>query len=309
MKKISFVIPCYGSEKTIESVVSEVKQAVKKRKGYDYEIILVNDNSPDKVLSVIEKLCKADRKIRAVSLSKNFGQQSALMAGQAAVSGEIVVCLDDDGQSPVYNLYQMTDKLDEGFDVVFARYGIKKQSLLKNFGSWLNLVMLRVLLNKPKGIEFSSYFVMRRFISDEMIKYRNPYPYNMGLILSITRNIANVDCSDRQRISGRTGYTFSKLVALWVNGLTNFSVKPLRVATFFGVACGTFGFAFGIYTVVHKIMDPAVPVGYSAIVSMVSFVGGVILMVLGIIGEYVGRIFLSINRIPQYVVKKKINLK
>ncbi len=309
MTRLSFVIPCYGSENTISSVVAEIKATVAARQGFDYEIILVNDNSPDNVISVIRSICAADEKIKGISLSKNFGQQSALMAGQSAVSGELVICLDDDGQSPVNNLYEMIDKLNEGPEVVFARYGVKKQSLLKNFGSWLNLIMLRILLNKPRGIEFSSYFVMRRFISDEMIKYKNPYPYNMGLILSITRRIANVDCNDRKRLSGKTGYTLAKLVGLWTDGLTNFSVKPLRVAIYCGMIGGIFGFCFGVYTVINKILNPDVPVGYSAIISMVSFVGGVILFMQGIIGEYVGRMFISINKIPQFVVREKINFK
>jgi undecaprenyl-phosphate 4-deoxy-4-formamido-L-arabinose transferase len=307
--KLSFVIPCYGSEKTIEKVVEEIKQTMAGLGGCTHEIILVNDSSKDGVFEVIKKLCGGDPDIKALSLSKNFGQQSALMAGQSAVSGDLVICLDDDGQSPVYNLGEMLAKLNEGYDVVFAKYGIKKQSLIKNFGSWLNLVMLRILLNKPKGIEFSSYFVMRRFISDEMIKYTNPYPYNMGLILSITRRIANVECSDRKRISGRTGYTLTKLIALWTDGLTNFSVKPLRIAIYCGMLGGFLGLCFGIYTVINKLINPDVPVGYSAIISVVSFVGGVILFMQGIIGEYVGRMFISINKIPQYVIKEKINIK
>jgi undecaprenyl-phosphate 4-deoxy-4-formamido-L-arabinose transferase len=309
MRTLSFVIPCYGSEKTIEKVVDEIRKTVGKRKGNAYEIILVNDRSPDGVLEVIKKICGGDKKVKGISLSKNFGQQSALMAGQAAATGDAVICLDDDGQSPVNNVYEMIDMLDGGYDVVFAKYGIKKQSVMKNFGSWLNLVMLGLMLNKPKNIEFSSYFVMRRLISDEMIKYKNPYPYNMGLILSITRNIGNFKCEDRSRLSGKTGYTFAKLVGLWVNGLTNFSIMPLRMATFLGVITGTFGFAFGVYTVINKILNPDVPVGYSAIVSMFSFIGGIILLVLGIIGEYIGRIYISINRIPQYVVDKRINFK
>lgn len=307
--KISFVIPCYGSENTIDKVVGEIIQSVRTRRGYDYEIILVNDCSPDNVIKVIRKLCSKNSRIKALSMSKNFGQQSALMAGQGIASGDIVICLDDDGQSPVYNFYQMIDKLNEGYDVVFAGYGIKKQSMFKNFGSWLNQKMLQALLNMPKGIELSSYFVMRRYISDEMIKYKNPYPYNMGLILSITRNISNFICEDRKRISGRTGYTFTKLLGLWIDGMTNFSVKPLRVATFLGAIGGTFGLCFGVYTVINKIINPATPVGYSAIISMVSFVGGVMLSVLGILGEYVGRMFISINKIPQYVVREKFNIK
>ena len=309
MAKLSFIIPCYGSEKTISQVIKEIKQTVVRRREYEYEIILVNDSSPDNVYDVIIKLCKKDKRIKAVNLTKNYGQQAALMAGQAQVTGDIVICLDDDGQSPVNELFKLINKLQTGYDVVFADFGMKKQSIFKNFGSWINLKMLQALLNSPKGLAYSSYFAMRRNISDAMIKYTNPYPYNVGLILSVTRNIATVPCEDRKRLFGRTGYTFTKLIALWVNGLTNFSIKPLHIATFLGLLCGGFGFGFGLYTVISKIFNPNLPIGYSSIIAMISFVGGAILFVLGIIGEYVGRIFISINKIPQYVVKEKINIK
>ncbi len=308
MTKLSFVIPCYGSEKTIGHVVEEIKRTVEIKNDYIYEIILVNDHSPDGVFTVIRELCKEDPKVKAVSLTRNFGQQAALMAGQNQVTGDIVICLDDDGQSPVNELHRLLDKLNEGYDVVYAGYGTKKQSMLKNFGSWLNLRMVEILLNRPRKIKLSSYFVMRRLISDEMIKYKNPYPYNIGLILSITRKIASIDCEDRERLNGKSGYTFAKLVGIWLDGFTNFSVQPLRVATVLGGICGAFGFGFGIYTVIHKIMNPDIPAGYSAIISMISFIGGMILLMLGMIGEYIGRIFISINKIPQYVINEKINI-
>ena len=309
MIKLSFVIPCYGSEHTLEKVIAEIKETVKAGRGYDYEIILVDDNSPDDVFGVIKKLCAADKKIKGVRLTKNFGQQSALMAGLRAAGGNLVICLDDDGQSPASEIYKLIEKVDEGYDVVYAGYGMKKQSLLKNFGSWLNSFMFEVILNKPPHIKLSSFFVMKRIVSEEMIKYKNPYPYNIGMILSITRKITSVQCEDRQRLTGRTGYTFAKLVGLWLNGFINFSVKPLRVATVLGFICGLFGLGFGIYTVIYKILNPAVPAGYSAIISMVSFIGGMNMLLLGLVGEYIGRIYLSINRNPQYVVRETVNIK
>jgi len=307
MNKISFVIPCYGSENTLEQVVKEIRETVGAEKDYGYEIVLVNDNSPDNVFDVIKKLCVSDKQVKAVSLAGNFGQHAALMAGLRHVTGDFVVCLDDDGQTPANAVFSLIEKLKQGHDVAFADYGIKKQSLLKNLGSWVNLIMLRAFMNAPKGIIFSSYFAMRRLVSDEMVKYKSPYPYSVGLILSITRNIVNVKCEDRKRFAGKSGYTLNKLLSLWINGVTNFSTKPLQLATFLGVICGAFGFGFGIYTVAYKMLNPGVPVGYSAIISMISFIGGVILLVLGIIGEYVGRIFISINRMPQYVIKEEIN--
>lgn len=309
LEKISFVIPCYRSEKTIPLVAQSIKETMALRKEYDYEIILVNDSSPDNVFDVICDMAEKDEKIKGIDLSKNFGQHSALMTGFRFVTGDIVVCLDDDGQTPASELFVLVDKLLEGYDVVFAKYSNKKHSLFRNFGSTVNDLMARAMLDKPKELAMMSYFCCRRFIIDEVIKYNNPYPYVSGLLLRSTKKIANVEIHHQDRLEGNSGYTFKKLIGLWINGFTSFSVKPLRIATFLGVVCAAIGFLFGIYVVLNKLfLNPSAPMGYSSIMAVLVFLGGMILMMLGLIGEYIGRIYISLNNSPQAVIRQTVNI-
>ena len=213
-EKVSFVIPCYNSSLTLEKVVAEIRDTMEKLNKYTWEIILVNDCSPDNTFQVIEKLCTRYTNICGVNLAKNFGQHGALMAGFHQVKGDILVCLDDDGQTPADEVGRLLDKIEAGEDVVYASYAHKRHSLFRNFGSFVNEKMAQFLLGKPKELYVSSYFAARRFIVDEMLKYENAYPYVIGLVLRTTKKISNVPVNHRQREIGESGYTLSKLLAL-----------------------------------------------------------------------------------------------
>lgn len=308
MKRLSFVIPCYRSEYTIENVVQEIIETVSKNTEYEYEIILINDNSPDNVLNKIANLCNRNNNIKAIDLTSNFGQHSALMAGYSFCTGDIVISLDDDGQTPIDEVFTLIGKLDEGYDVIYGSYDNKKHNFFRNLGSTINDIMSEYLINKPKKLKVSSYFVARKFIIDEVIRYNNSYPYILGLILRTTRNIGNINVMHRDRIHGTSGYSFRKLMSLWLNGFTAFSVKPLRVATVLGFVFALIGFVFGGYTIVNKLLHPQTPAGYSSIMSALLFIGGMIMLMLGLVGEYIGRIYISINNSPQYVIRETINI-
>ena len=305
-KTVSFVIPCYRSERTIEGVVREIRQSMER----DYpscglEIILVNDGSPDGTWDRIRAICGGDDRVKGICLSRNFGQHAALMAGLAASAGEYVVCLDDDGQTPADEAHKLIRALDEGADVAYARYRNKKHSVFRNFGTAMNEWMASVMLGKPEGLYVSSYFAARRFVVDEMLRYTGSYPYVIGLVLRATHNIVNVDVTHRRREAGSSGYTFTKLISLWVNGFTSFSIKPLRIATMMGGILAFVGFAYGIYTVVKKLMYPDLPtVGFSALMSAVVFMDGMLMLMVGMAGEYIGRIYISQNNNPQYVIRE-----
>ena len=251
---ISFVIPCYRSELTLPKVIEEIinKMSVlnKKRDIYEYEIILVNDCSPDHTMDVIKQLCLENSKIIGIDLAKNFGQHAALMAGFHHVTGDVIVCLDDDGQTPADEVDKLLDEIDAGSDVVYAKYNHKMHSLFRNFGSWLNEEMAKVMLGKPKDLYVSSYFAAKRFVVEEMKRYTNAFPYVIGLVLRTTKRISNVSVNHREREIGTSGYTFGKLIGLWFNGFTAFSVKPLRIATVVGCLCAVSGFIYGIYTII-----------------------------------------------------------
>lgn len=309
MSKISFVIPCYRSEHTIEDTVKEIMQVMERHQEDCFEIVLINDGAPDATFAVIKDLCAKYSNVIGASMAKNFGQHAALMAGFRFTSGDYVVCLDDDGQTPANEVYKLLDKIEEGYDVVYAAYQSKKHSLFRNFGSKINKKMTEWMLDKPKELYVSSYFVARRFIVDEIIRYTNPYPYVIGLVLRTTSNITCVEVTHREREAGTSGYTFRKLLALWINGFTAFSVKPLRIATFMGVLSAVCGFLYAIWAVVNKLINPNAPMGWTSTIIILLMIGGMILFVLGLIGEYIGRMYISMNNAPQYVIKERSNKK
>ena len=304
MKMLSFVIPCYNSAKTILTVVNEVRQTMEGRKEFTFEIILVNDNSTDETFSVIKQAALKDGRLTAIDLAKNFGQHSALMAGYSQATGDYIVSLDDDGQTPANEVFRLIDKLENGFDVVFASYPQKKHSFFRNFGSRINDMMAHHLIGKPKGLYLSSYFVARRFVIEELKRYTNAYPYVSGLLLRSTNRLANVSVNHRDREIGTSGYTLKQLLALWMNGFTAFSVKPLRIASLLGVIFAGIGFLYGIWIIISKLFIRTAPIGYSSLMAVLLFIGGTLMLILGMLGEYVGRMYISINRAPQYVIRE-----
>lgn len=304
---ISYVIPCYKSEQTLGGVVEEIRTAMSKLTEYAYEIILVNDGSPDGTFSVIKKLCEEDSKIKGINFARNFGQHAALMAGFRHANGEIIVCLDDDGQTPADEVGKLLAGIENGADVVYAKYAHKQHSWFRNFGSHINELMTRVMLGKPKELYLSSYFAARRFVIEDVVRYENAYPYVIGLVLRTTKNIVNVEVTHREREIGTSGYTLGKLLNLWINGFTAFSVKPLRMATMVGACIAIFGFLYTIYTVIKKFVNPAVPLGFSTLISAIMIIGGMLMLMLGMVGEYIGRIYVCMNRSPQYVIREIIN--
>lgn len=300
-KKISFVIPCYYSEKTLEPVVETIIREFSNR---PIEIVLVNDGSTDGTFSVIKKLCAKYKFIKGVNLAKNFGQDGARMAGYRFCTGDYIVSLDDDGQNPPFEAHKLIAKLEEGYDVVFGKYTEKKHSWFKNFGSKVNDRMANIVIGKPKDITLCSYFVMTKFVAKEIIKYNGAFPYVWGLILRSTNRIANAVIEHREREVGETTYTFAKLLGLWLNGFTAFSVKPLRMASFLGVLFAAFGFLFVMYILIATLFFGATTQGWASLMSMLLIIGGTLMMMIGLLGEYVGRIYLNGNRAPQFVIRE-----
>lgn len=310
MKKMrfSFVIPCYRSENSIEGVLEEIESIMHKFQSDDYEIITVNDCSPDGTFLKLCALADVDPHIKVIDLAKNMGKHAAIMAGYSKVTGDIIVNLDDDGQCPLDQLWNLLKPLEEGWDISIAKYPRKKESAFKRFGSTMNILMARWIIGKPKDLYISNFSVIKRFVCQEMLRYQNAYPYIDGLFLRTTSNITNVEMEERERVSGSTSYTFWKSLKLWMNGFTAFSVKPLRIATVVGGICAFLGFVCGAWVVFQKILHPEVLAGYSSMMALLLFIGGIIMLMLGLIGEYIGRIYISINNSPQYVIRETINI-
>lgn len=307
-KKISFVIPCYGSEKTIEGVVGDIEKTIKDDLEYTYEIILVNDCSPDNTYEVIAALASNNDKIHVVNLARNFGQASAIMAGYHYVTGDLVINLDDDGQTDPKEFYKLVKKVEEGLDIVYAKYPEKKHSIFRNFGSKVNDKMADTLIGKPRNLVFTSYFCARRFVIDEVLRYDKPFPYIDGLLMRVTQRVGTVEIPHKEREEGESGYTVGKLFSLWMDGFTAFSVKPLRIATVLGFIIAVLGFVYGVITIVLQFIEPSDVGGWASLMSATVFLGGMIMVMLGLVGEYIGRIYISQNNAPQYVVRGTINI-
>lgn len=302
---VCVIIPCYKSEKTIQTVVKGIWSAISRE--YDYKIILVNDCSPDNVLEKITQLCAMEHRIVGINLAKNYGQQAARMAAMPYVEGDYVVFMDDDGQHPADGILKLIASLKEGYDIAYALFKNKQESKFKQFGSWVNRKMTDILIGKPKEIRQSSFFAMKIFVAKELLNYDSPFPYIFGYLMKITQNITNVEIEHLRRLEGDTGYTLRKLFRLWLNGFTGFSVVPLRLASFVGVISAVFGFLWGAIIILRKLMIPEIAIGYSSLMAVILFVGGIIMIMLGLIGEYIGRIFITMNHVPQYVIKEKFN--
>ncbi len=310
MKKLSIVIPVYNSEKTIKEVVNEIEIAVSKLNSrYDLEIILVNDYSKDNSLQVCKNICRHKSFVKLISFSKYFGQENGLMAGIKIASGDYIISMDDDLQTPPGEMGKLIEELEKNnYDVVFAKYKTENKSIFRVFGSFVNDKMANILAEKPKNIKLNTYFIVKKYIANEMIKYNRAYPYITGLIIRITQNVGNVLIEHRDRKYGRSNYTISKLLELWINGFTSFSVKPLRVSTIFGLFLSIIGFIYLLIIIIKKMISPNLQAGWTSIMAVIIFFGGIQLLNIGLIGEYIGRMFLWINKKPQYVIKETFNI-
>lgn len=303
--KISFVIPCYNSENNIGSVLDEIRRAMETRPEADYEVIMVNDCSGDRTAEVIGRAARRDPHLILVDLAGNVGQANAILCGLNYVTGDYVMTSDDDGQTPVCMVFDFLAELQKGYDVVCARYVERERpSGFRGLGSAMNRAMSDWLIEKPKGTYMAAVFMARRFVTDEMIRYRQPYSYISGLILRITKNVGNIDVKQRRRRSGSSGYTFSRLLALWMNGFTAFSVKPLRLSAGTGFILSLFSLIACLITLAAGIISSGTGITGALILEAVFFTCGLQLLFLGLAGEYIGRIYMCISQSPQYVVKE-----
>ncbi len=302
---LSVVIPVYRGAGTIGRLVHALVACLGQR--YPLEIVLVNDGSPDNSAEVCRSLAGAFSFVKFVNLSRNYGEHNAVMAGLHQATGQYVVVMDDDFQNPPDEVVKLVEEIDKGYDVVFAQYAIKQHHVLRNLGSRLNDYAARVLLDKPRDLYLASFKVLSRFVVDELVKYDGPYPYVDGLVLRLTRNYSRVLVAHEPRREGRSGYTLRKLVSLYLNMFTNFSILPLRLASCAGLVSSLLGLAMAVWFVVERVFDPTVPAGWASVIVSLFIIGGIQLFALGMIGEYLGRLFLKENGRPQFVVREKLN--
>lgn len=301
----SVIIPCYKSDQTIRKVV-ELTMAEFERMGRSrYEFVLVDDNSPDggKTVRVLRELVRDYPCVRVVELAKNSGQHNAVMAGLNYAAGDIIIAMDDDMQTHPSQLPKILGELDQGYDIVYGYYPQKKHSRFRNFGSYINYLTVRILLKKPKDLKTSSFWAIRRFVRDYAVEYRSAYTHLQGVFLRITRNIGSVPIQHFEREVGTSNYTMKKLLQLWSN-IIGFSIVPLRMATILGYIFSLIGLLGAVAVIVRKVVRPVTYIGWPSMMVCICFFSGLILLFMGLIGEYVGRIFLGISNNPQFVVRQ-----
>lgn len=303
---ISIVIPCYYSEKSIRKVVKLVMEEFDKNPGYECEFILVNDGSRDGTYEEIKKLGGEHPNVCGVNLMRNFGQHNALMASLQYANGDYVLGMDDDLQTHPSQIFKLIHKIEEGFDLVYGTYPVKKNSSLKNLTSKINEVSSRVMLNRPKEIVSSNFWIITKAVKEEVMKYDSFNPYIDGIFYRVTHNIGNVEVEHFKREFGTSNYTLKKLMNLWL-AYWNFSVIPLRVSFFLGMFSAMAGVVIAVLVIINKLIHPDITVGWSSTLCVMVVFFGLVLMVLGIVGEYLGKIILILNKTPQYIVRETMN--
>jgi glycosyltransferase involved in cell wall biosynthesis len=299
----SLIIPVYNSEDSIENLCRRIRVVFGRLKK-KYELILVDDYSADNSWRKLESLHRKDPRIKIIKLAKNFGEHNAVMAGLNHAAGKFLIVLDDDGQNPPEEIPKLIDKMREGYDVVYTYYKEKKHNLFRNLGSAFNNLVATVMLRKSKGLYLSSFKIFTQELNRRIIKYTGPYPYIDGLIIRVTKKIGTVEVEHREREKGKSSYTLGKLISLWSNVYINFSILPLRFATYLGIFISVTGFFVGVYFLIDKIIHPDILVGWASTIISIYFLGGIQLFMLGMIGEYLGRLYLTRTETPQYVIEK-----
>jgi len=306
MRRISVVVPVYNGAATVPKLIEELDKHL--RPQNDLELILVNDGSTrDNSDEVCEAAAQQNDWIVYLELSKNFGEHNAVMAGLNHCTGDCVVIMDDDLQNPPHEVIRLVDELDRGdFDVVFSYYKKKQHRIDRNLGSAFNNLIASYVLKKPRDLYLSSFKAIRRSVVKQIIKYDGPFPYIDGLILRSTTRYGRLEVEHYSREIGRSGYSLTKLVSLWLNMFTNFSILPLRVASAVGLVLATLSGLAGIVVIIEKIINPELPTGWASVFVALLFMSSVQLLAIGLMGEYLGRVLLKLNQIPQFVVRRTI---
>lgn len=302
MTKLSIVIPVYNAEKTIELLCRRLFELYSHK--FNLEIVLVNDFSSDGSDEICKRLqSKYSEILIYIRLSRNFGEHNAVMAGLNYATGDYCAMMDDDMQNPPEEVIKLVDEIVKGYDVVYTRYPSKKHNIFRNMGSRFNDKIANLLLKKPVDLYLSSFKIINRFMANEIVKYTGPDPYIDGIILRTTRNIGSIDVEHEERRAGKSGYTLGKLVSIWGNVVVSFSLLPLRLLGGIGFLMITTGSVYGAIKYIWG-NEPFALTEFETIISFGFFFRGVLLMAVGLVGEYVGRIYLFLNREPQFVVRE-----
>jgi glycosyltransferase involved in cell wall biosynthesis len=300
-KLISIIIPTFKGSSTIINLLEQLKN---KFKNLNFEIIVINDNSPDDTHVKLKEYYKNNNDfLTYLKLAKNFGEYNAVMAGLRNCKGDLAIIIDDDFQHSPDEVFRLAEySLESKADVVFTKFTKKNHSFIRNIMSKISNFSANFVLNKPGDIYLSSFKSLKRNIIDIISKYDGNYVFIDGLILNCTTKIEDFEVSHEKRINGKSTYSLFKLANHYLNLLTNFSILPLRIFFIFGLLISSISFVFLIFIIIEKIINPAMPIGYSSLVGSIIFFSGIQILFLGFIGEYIGKILKLANKEHQYVI-------
>ncbi|HEX2941902.1 MAG TPA: glycosyltransferase family 2 protein [Rhodopila sp.] len=299
---LSIVVPVYRGAATIGRLVDSLAEL---KPAGGMEIVLVNDGSPDNSADVCRDLLETARvPLLYIEHARNFGEHNAVMTGLRHTRGDYVITMDDDLQNPPEEVIKLYDHARlGGWDVVYTRYAVKQHAGWRNLGSRFANAVADRLLDKPKGLYLSSFRCMSALVVQAVTRYSGPYPYVDGLVMQVTQRIDSIEVRHLPRMEGRSNYTLVRLVRLWLNLATSFSLAPLRVAIFAGLGLSLLGAIGAVATIVEALFTRNTPSGWASTMTVLLLVSGVQSMILGVLGEYVGRTFLSANGKPQGTVR------
>jgi len=299
----SLIIPVFNAAGTLPALLTEIESTFA---GASYEVVLVNDGSADDSERVcVELQRRAPARIRFIQLARNFGEHNAVLAGLRHCRGAYAAILDDDGQHPPQEARRLLATLQAGeWDVVYGRYRAKQHTTVRNFGSWLTNQMATTLLQKPPDLYLSSFKAINRFVIDAIGGYRGPSPYVDGLIFGVTRRITQIDVEHRERSEGQSNYGPRKLLALWLDSFLNFSILPLRLSGILGVLSSVLSAIVLVAILIDRAwFNTGITQGVPTMIVLMAFFAGIQFLILGTIGEYLGRLFLHHTGAPQFVVR------
>lgn len=307
--KYSIIIPVYNSQAILPDLILKLEQTILTiAEPNDYQIILINDNSWDNSWDVIQKLSTNHLNITGLNLSKNYGEDNCRMAGFNYAEGEIIITMDDDLQHHPQDIPALIHQLNlNNADICFGRFPIKKQVLWKNFGSCFNNLMAKILLKKPKTLYLSTFIIFKGWVKNEIIKYTGPFPYVQGLLLNITSKITQLDINHHDRPEGKGNYNLIKSLRLWLKVATGFSITPLRISSYLGFFTAATSMLYGIYILTNYLFFQKDVRGWTSLFTAILFLGGIQLIMIGILGEYIGRIHLTTNRKSQFNIHEIIH--
>ena len=301
---VSILIPVYKNDGGLDELVKRIGESMANSAYANcFELVLVDDCSPDNSWEVIQRLAKTHTFVQGATLSRNFGQHNAIMAGLNLVSGQYVVLMDDDLQHPPEAIPNMVQELVAGADVCYTRYANRQHAAWKIAGSRFNDLMASWLLSKPKGLYLSSFKALKRGMVDQISSHEGPFAYLDGLILDITRRIATVEIQHGTRAYGEGNYSFKKSISLWLRMVTGTSIVPLRMVTLMGALIALLGFFGAVFIVISNYLYPAESKGWASIIVTILLVSGFQTLFIGVLGEYLGRIHLRLNNKPQYLFR------